>query len=126
MPAPKIAGTNGSNLDFAKGKNTLVVFHESGCSNCENAINQLIGNYPVLKEKGIEVVSIAADHDKDIFGNTSRNFPWSTKLCDFKGFEGDNFNNYGIMGTPTFYLIDEKGIIQGKYASLEEILKITI
>jgi len=124
MSAPKIIGVNGDSLNFAKGKRTLVLFYESGCNNCENAINQLIGNYSVLEERGIEVVSIAADYDKDIFENTSRNFPWSTKLCDFKGFTGDNFNNYGIIGTPTFYMIDDQGIIQGKYAGLEEFLNI--
>ena len=72
------------------------------------------------RDRGIEVISIAADHDKTIYENTASRFPWKNKLCNFKGFEGENFKNYGIIGTPTFYLIDNKGIIQGKYATLAD------
>ena len=123
MPAPEIAETDSTLIDFAGKKKTLVIFYESGCGNCENAMNQLVGNYSALKEKGIEVVSIAADMDTTVFKNTSLNFPWQKKLCDFKGYESDNFKNYAIIGTPTIYRIDENGIIQGKYAGWEEIAK---
>ncbi len=116
MKAPALAGA-----DLSTQGKTLLVFYESGCNSCDNEISQLIGNYPVLKGKGIEVISIAADSDQTIFENTSRNFPWPTKLCDLQGFEGENFKNYGIMGTPTFFLIDEKGVIQERYAQLQEI-----
>jgi hypothetical protein len=35
----------------------------------------------------------------------------------FKGFKGANFVNYGIIGTPTFFTI-ENGKITGRYAGL--------
>jgi len=117
MLAPALAGASLNK----KSNGTLLMFYETGCNNCDNEINQLIGNYPVFKEKGIKVISIAADNDKSIYENTARNFPWKDKLCDFKAFQGENFKNYGVMGTPTIYLIDKKGVIQGKYASLSEI-----
>jgi Peroxiredoxin len=116
MSAPPIEGVN------LQGKKHLVVFYESGCNNCDNEMRQLVGNYPVLQEKGYDVISIAADTDSVSYTNNSRNFPWSTKLCDFKSFEGENFVNYGIIGTPTMYVIDEKGIIQGRYARLVDTL----
>ena len=100
--------------------NSLLVFYESGCGHCESEMKQLVLNYPVLKSKGYEVISIAADMDSTIDNNTIRNFPWPTKLCDFKGFGGENFVNYDIMGTPTIFVIDERGIIQGRYARLED------
>ena len=112
MPAPPIEGVN------LQGKKWLVVFYESGCNNCENEMQQLQGNYSVLQEKGYDVISIAADIDSVSYANNSRNLPWQTKLCDFKNFAGENFINYGILGTPTMYLIDENGIIRGKYARL--------
>jgi len=121
MPAPQIVNDS-IKIDFSAANKTLVVFYESGCSNCENELSQLIGNYSMLKGKGIEVVSIASDFDKAVFANTSGNFPWTAKLCDYKGFDGENFSNYGIMGTPTMYLIDNKGTILGKYAKLSEIM----
>jgi len=121
MPAPKIAGTNDKTINFAKDKKTLVVFYESDCSNCATVMKQLVDNYSMLKDKKIDIVSIASDLDMTGFENAARNHPWTTKICDLKGFEGDNFKNYAIIGTPTIYLIDEKGIIQGKYAGWDEI-----
>ncbi len=96
----------------------LIIFYESGCNNCENEMRQLIGNYSILQERGYDVISISADNDQTVYECHSRDFPWPEKLCDFKGFEGENFKNYGVIGTPTIYVIDEKGIIKGKYARL--------
>lgn len=96
-------------------QNTLLVFYETGCGPCENEMQQLIGNYPVLKEKGYEVVSVSADVDANIFRNTADRFPWEGKYCDMKGFESPDFKNYGVIATPTFYVIRD-GMVQGRYA----------
>ena len=103
--------------------NSLVVFYESGCNSCDNEILQLRGNYPLLKEKGIEIISIAADRDEETYNNTAKDFPWSEQYCDYKGFAGENFRNYELVGTPTFFLTDKDGIIIGRYARLEEAFK---
>lgn len=102
------------------GGNTLLVFYESGCGPCENEMQQLKGNYPLLKERGYEVVSVSADTDQQIFRNTADAFPWDNKYCDFKGFQGEDFRNYGVIGTPTFYVI-ENGIIKGRFARIEDM-----
>ncbi|MFT4073759.1 MAG: thioredoxin family protein [Dysgonamonadaceae bacterium] len=99
---------------------TLLVFYETGCGPCENELLQLKANYPLLKEKGYEVVSVSADADKQIFLNTAETFPWKGKYCDGKGFSGADFRNYSVMGTPTFYVIDENGTVQGRYARLAD------
>jgi len=111
MPAPAIAGAELT-------QKTLLVFYESGCNSCENEMRQLVANYSVLKENGIEVISISSDNAQIVFEQHSKDFPWMKKLCDFKGVEGENFKNYGVMGTPTFFVIDATGIILGKYPRL--------
>lgn len=110
--------TSGETTDFRTP--TILVFYETGCNNCDNEMLQLRGNYAVLKKKGYEVVSVSADTEQSIFENTSTLFPWEKKLCDLKGFRGENFKNYGVIGAPTFYVIDKNGIIQGRYARLED------
>lgn len=80
----------------------------------------LKGNYPLIKEKGYEVVSVAADTNTDVYRNTAETFPWEAKYCDLKGFDSPDFKNFGIIGTPTFYVIDGKGIVQGRYARLQD------
>lgn len=118
-PALIVQANNYSLQD--SGQPTILVFYETGCGNCENEMQQLRGNYSVLKEKGYEVVSVSADMDMDVFNNTAKLFPWEAKYCDGEGFEGDNFKNYGVIGTPTFYLIDKDGAIQGRYARLVDM-----
>ncbi|MDQ6531506.1 redoxin domain-containing protein [Flavobacterium sp. LHD-85] len=129
ISAPVI-GASAPALQTAAGKKTinkktLLFFYESGCNNCENEIHQLLGNYEIVKNKGYEIISVAADMTKDAAEGHDHTLPWKEKLCDFKGFAGPNFQTYAIIGTPTFFTIDEKGIITGKYARLvdTDILK---
>jgi len=99
---------------------TLLVFYETACGNCETNMNKIKANYKQIQEKGYQVITISADKDKEIYAKNSATLPWEGKYCDFKGFEGVDFQNYGIFGTPTMYLIDASGIIQGRYARLED------
>jgi hypothetical protein len=115
-PAPKLHLTQSS----FQPRNALLFFYESGCNNCENELGQLIGNYPDLKEKGIRVISIAADTDKEIYEANAARFPWQDKYCDFKGFASDNFRNYYVVGTPTIFGIDRNGAVTGRYARLAD------
>lgn len=118
-----VVGSTAPALQTATGKKTinkktLLFFYESGCNNCENEIHQLIGNYEIVKDKGYEIISVAADMTANAGDGHNHEFPWKEQLCDFKGFAGPNFKTYAIIGTPTFFVIDEKGKITGKYASL--------
>jgi len=104
-------------------KNSLLVFYETGCGSCHNELEMLKNRYNLLADNQIRVISIAADTSKEVFEYTSSGFLWEDKFCDFEGFDGVNFRNYGIVGTPTFILIDENGIVRGRYAQLKELLK---
>ena len=99
---------------------TLLVFYESGCGPCENEMMMLKANYPLIKEKGYRIISVAADSDTQVFRNTADAYPWQDKYCDGKGFAGDDFRNYGVTGTPTFYVINQNGILEGRYARLQD------
>lgn len=40
-----------------------------------------------------------------MFDTYAAKLPWKSNYCDFKGFAGKIFLNYGIMGTPTFHML---------------------
>ena len=101
---------------------TLLIFYETGCGHCETLMAQLPQYYETLEQKGIRIISISSDIDKDVFEKAAAIYPWVDKYCDFEGFEGINFKNYGIYGTPTIYLISKDGIVTKEMATFEDIV----
>ncbi|GHT69969.1 hypothetical protein AGMMS50239_37610 [Bacteroidia bacterium] len=101
--------------------NALLIFYESGCQHCQHQLAEIAEYYPRIVEKGIKVISISTDESKEVYDYHSKNFLWPDKLCDFKGFKGENLINYGVVGTPTLYLIDENGIILDRQPRLDDI-----
>ncbi len=122
-PAPKLITSN-SEIAFNKAKQgTIIIFYETNCGYCDTEINGLISDYATYQQKGLQIVTVSADIDKDIYEKNSKDFPWTEKLCDLKGIGSHNFQNFGVMGTPTIYLVDKKGIIRAKGAKLEDVMK---
>jgi thiol-disulfide isomerase/thioredoxin len=109
--------------DDLKSKFTLLVFYKSGCGPCEETMVGLVDNYKEMVSKGIKIVSIAADTDEKVFKDTSLAHPWGDKYCDFEGTKGINFKNYAVIGTPTMYILDSKGIILSRLATITEVLE---
>jgi len=115
---PKIVGLKDNNY-----KNCLIIFFDSDCAHCQTEILKIIQNYNLFESKGIRIISIAADIDKDKYDKYSAKFPWKDKLCDFNGLSGENFSNYGVVGTPSIFLTDGEGKIIGNFPTFEEIIK---
>ena len=116
--APEIAGLSASK-DYTK---TVLAFHDSDCNTCLNEMNTLARNYELLRKNKIRVVSVAADKNKERFEAETRNFPWADKLCDFQGFEGVNFTAFGVVATPTFFIISKDGKIEGELNDANELV----
>lgn len=119
--APVIEGLN-KPLGGDGHAKTLIVFYQPDCENCHVQMEDLLKNYIKFEQHNIRVVSISADQDKESFSKDEKRFPWSDKLCDFKGFAGRNFMNYGILGTPTFFLVDSDQKIIKRYARITDIM----
>lgn len=112
--------------DFATNaiNKTILVFYQSGCGPCEELMQQLPQSYLMLQEKGFRIISISADESEEAFTNSSKDYPWADKYCDYKGKKGTNFKNYAILGTPTIYVIDKTGKIEAKLANMNDIFNI--
>ena len=102
-------------------RNVLLSFHETGCPNCERQMQAIIRNYQTIRERGFDVISVSADMDEATHRRVSAPFPWTRILNDFQGFDSVNFSNYGVVAIPTMYLINENGIVVGRFARLQDI-----
>jgi peroxiredoxin len=115
--APKIEG-----LSEPIAQPTIVVFFDSDCDHCRTEIDRLKEQYQEITKKGYRIITISGDMHSGNYQPYAATFPWkkTDQLCDFKGLEGTNFKNYGIVGTPMIFVIDKTGVISGKYAQLHE------
>lgn len=121
--APAIVGLEESKQ---KADYTLIVFHQPGCENCHIQLGLLQKRINFFKQNNVRIVSISGALDKAEFISESKNFSWNDKLCDLKGFAGQNFMNYGITGTPTFFLIDSDNVIIKRFAMEDDVEKYLI
>jgi alkyl hydroperoxide reductase subunit AhpC len=103
-------------------KYSLLLFYKSGCGPCESTIEGLKTNYATLSAKGLKIIALSGDTDEAEFKTTAATFPWKDTYCDLKGTHGENFKNYAVIGTPTMYLLDSKGMIIKKLATVEELM----
>jgi len=115
---PEIIGLSGTT---AKTGKMLIAFYDSDCSTCVAEMRNLTTVYSVLKENNIRVVSIAADTEKELYEKGIQEFPWKDKLCDFKGQTGVNFSNYNVIGTPSFFLIDNDRKLLGQFYAVDKL-----
>jgi len=103
-------------------KYSLLLFYQTGCGYCETLLTGLKSQYPALIKKGVKTISIAGDTDQAVFAKSSSDFPWQNKYREPEGMNGINFKNYGVIGTPTLFLVNSKGIIIEKMATLEQLM----
>ncbi|MDR1679425.1 MAG: redoxin domain-containing protein [Prevotellaceae bacterium] len=115
--APPLAG-----LATPLAQKAILIFFDSSCEHCRHELDWIAERYALLTAQGYRVISIAADLDATQYTALAATFPWAAadRLCDYKAYAGDNFRNYGIIGTPTVFVIGDNGVVQGRYATMNE------
>ena len=108
--------------DALASKYTLLLFYQSDCGPCKQTIAALKEHYSNLVAKGIKIVALSADTDPQVFKDSAAAFPWKDTYCNLEGFNGVNFKNYAVTGTPTMFILDNKGILLKKIATIEQLL----
>lgn len=101
---------------------TLLLFHETGCGHCDIEIEKIVKDYDFFNKKGIRLISFSSDISEEIYIEKAKNFPWKDHYCSYNGMQDQNFKNYIVTGTPTFYLLDSKGIILSKGYNYESVI----
>ena len=118
---PDSAGKNISLSDFLPSPNhspahpaklLLLDFWGTWCGPCRANNPELRKTYEQFKNKGFEILGVAADDDKKYWAETIRHdsMTW-TNVCDLKGPRNQAALVYGINKYPSSFLIDAEGTI---------------
>jgi len=107
---------------------TLVLFWSASCSHCTELVRLL---YPYSQRADIrsvlQVVAISLDHqepDRSIWRSAIDTLRgWDHVLCT-DGVRSPQASAYGVLSTPTMYLIDREGmIIRSRPENMQELSK---
>jgi thiol-disulfide isomerase/thioredoxin len=124
--APQIAGNdvNGHALALTdvlgKNKLTLAVFWSSDCPHCKMEMPHVVELYQKYRDKGLDIFAASTEPHEEKWKQYVANnkLTWyNIKLSE----ESPAHADYFIQFTPTFVLIDSKGIILRRYIGMADL-----
>lgn len=103
---------------YRDGKSAIVFFWATWCPHCRVALKELNKNSAQLTEKGIKLVLVdIGESAAEVKEHLERN------KIDFDVFldeESSLSEPYGIIGVPTFYFLDDKGVVKAVEHSIPD------
>lgn len=94
-------------LSDVKSKYTVVIFGASWCPKCKEELPEIAKLYSKWKSKGVEVIFVALEEDRNAFINFAKGFPF-TSYSDNKKWDSKIVKDYYVFSTPTMFLLDDK------------------
>jgi peroxiredoxin len=96
-----------------KGKVVLIDFWATTCLPCVRDLPSLKDLYTKYKPKGLEVIGISLDSDKEVLTRfiQKNELSWP-QYFDAAGFESPFAKTYGIKAIPVIWLVDRQGLLR--------------
>jgi thiol-disulfide isomerase/thioredoxin len=109
-----------------KGKVVVVDFWATWCGPCRAELSNIKAVYEKYHNKGLEVVGVSLDEDKDALIKflAENHLPWKILVSTdphHAGFENPIADRYGISGIPTVFLMNRDGKVISLAARGEQL-----
>ncbi len=104
-----------------RGKVVLLDFWASWCLPCVVATPKMKALYDAYHDRGLEIIGINLDLSREQALAFIEHFelPWP-QYWDGKGYDSELAKLFRVQAIPTLYLIDQEGVIRGKWLGLAE------
>jgi thiol-disulfide isomerase/thioredoxin len=96
---------------LADGRSRLLFFWATWCGICKTAVPELLA---FEKARGVDVITITDETPAELdpfFKEWTDPFPAHVAIDETR----NSFRSYGVSGTPSFVLIDGKGVVQDQH-----------
>ena len=105
-----VGGAPVSLTDFRQSGKTVIFFWATWCPHCRRELTELNKNKALWDQKGIKVALVDVGEQEEVVRQyaQSNNIGMTIFLDESTSVAED----YGLVGVPTFYLVDKQGIVR--------------
>jgi len=127
-PAPdfKTVDINGDtiHLDDIQAQTTILAFWASWCPHCDETLPKLKKYYDPQNTGKLQIVAVSIDQSEDDLKKAiaKNDYNW-VNITELKGWEGPVVQEYGVVATPTFFVLDKDKKIIAKPVRFDELEK---
>ena len=103
---------------FRKGQKAIIFFWATWCPHCRRELGGLNKNKETIARKGIQIVLVdVGEEAEDV-----RHYLQSNNIAMDVFLDKDSSvsESYGIVGVPTFYFVDQEGVVRDVQHTLPE------
>lgn len=108
--------------DLKLAEHYLLIFWNSGCSHCLEQLPKIRAKIDQLNPKKIKVVAYGTQGESEVWEKEILKYPNFIHVIDAPSSYRFMGNEYGVMSTPTYFILDKNKKIVEKPHSLEEVL----
>lgn len=105
-----VGGAPVSLADFRQGGKAIIFFWATWCPHCRRELTELNKKKTVLEKKGIKVAIVDVGEGEDVVRRYAQNN--NIGMTIFLDESTSVAEEYGLVGVPTFYLVDKQGIVR--------------
>lgn len=107
---PKTDGTPASIINARQGKKAILVFWATWCPHCYEELGKINDASAVVQKQGIRIILVDVGESKEAVQEYLMRR--QINLSCFIDEENVSQDPYHLLGVPTLFFIDEKGIIR--------------
>ncbi|MFH1359524.1 MAG: TlpA disulfide reductase family protein [Candidatus Omnitrophota bacterium] len=114
-PAPDftLSTTSGQKLNMTavrEGKSAIIFFWATWCPHCRSALNELNQKEKDIQQQGIKLMVVDLGESSKVVSAYQKKYNITIDMfLDTDSALGETYN---IIGVPTFFLVDAKGIVR--------------
>jgi thiol-disulfide isomerase/thioredoxin len=124
MPAPAITFADRQNTEAGlkdlRADTVIVAFWASWCPHCAAAMPKV--DTAMAGHPGIQLLAVSLDEDPKAYREAAGKLGNMLHLCDYRKWQSQPVEDYHIVATPTFFMLDKDRKIIGKYTSADALI----
>jgi len=107
--------------ELSIAENYILVFWSSTCSHCLKQIPQLQQYIKILNSTKYKVVAIGLEDEPTNWQKETKKYPEFLNIIKLKKWDSKVVLDYGLSGTPTYFVLDKDKKFLAKPENLEEL-----